>query len=119
VGFSIEINSEDGQIIRGLMYELLDHYLGLPKTDWTAKFNAQKQRRVAEALTVLRAQATSPATIGPLLPLAQYAGSYKDPWYGNIEVTQANGTLAIDFKSTPRMSGTLAHWQYDTFITPI
>ena len=30
VGFSIEINSEDGEIIIGLMYELLDHYLGLP-----------------------------------------------------------------------------------------
>ena len=29
VGFSIEINSEDGEIIIGLMYELLDHYLGL------------------------------------------------------------------------------------------
>ena len=28
VGFAIEINSEDGEIIRGLMYELLDHYLG-------------------------------------------------------------------------------------------
>src|SRR6202051_3939001 len=26
VGFSIEINSEDGEIIRGLMCELLDHY---------------------------------------------------------------------------------------------
>ena len=31
VGFSIEINSEDGETRRGLMYELLDHYLGLPK----------------------------------------------------------------------------------------
>ena len=30
VGFSIEINSEDGEIITGLMFELLDHYLGLP-----------------------------------------------------------------------------------------
>ena len=37
IGFSIEINSEDGEIILGLMYELLDHYLGLPRTDWTAK----------------------------------------------------------------------------------
>jgi len=33
VGFSIEINSEDGEIIRGLMCELLDHYLELPRTD--------------------------------------------------------------------------------------
>ena len=37
VGFSIEINSEDGGMILGLMYELLDHYLGLPKGDWPEK----------------------------------------------------------------------------------
>jgi CubicO group peptidase (beta-lactamase class C family) len=117
VGFSIEINSEDGEIIRGLMYELLDHYLGLPRTDWVARFSAEKQRRVSEALKALKAQTAQPAGVGPSLPLTRYAGTYADPWYGNIEVAAAGDTLRIDFKSTPRMSGTLEHWQYDTFIT--
>src|SRR5258708_40116931 len=40
VGFSILINSEDGEIINGLMFELLDHYLGHPANDWPAKFRA-------------------------------------------------------------------------------
>jgi CubicO group peptidase (beta-lactamase class C family) len=117
VGFCIEINSEDGEIIRGLMYELLDHYLGLPRTDWVARFSAEKQRRVSEALKALKAQTAQPAGVGPSLPLARYAGTYSDPWYGNIEVATAADKLTIDFKSTPRMSGTLEHWQYDTFIT--
>jgi hypothetical protein len=55
--------------------------------------------------------------VGPSLPLVRYAGTFADPWYGNIEVAQRGGALAIDFKSTPRMAGTLKHWQYDTFIT--
>jgi CubicO group peptidase (beta-lactamase class C family) len=117
VGFSIEINSEDGEIIRGLMYELLDHYLGLPRTDWVAKFSAEKQRRVSEGLKALKAQTAQPAAVGPSLPLSRYAGTYTDPWYGNIEVGTAGDKLTIDFKSTPRMGGTLEHWQYDTFIT--
>jgi CubicO group peptidase (beta-lactamase class C family) len=117
VGFSIEINSEDGEIIRGLMCELLDHYLGLPKTDWTARFGAEKQRKVAEALNAFKGDAAKPAGIGPSLPTARYAGTYVDPWYGNIEVAASGGNLTIDFKSTPRMGGTLEHWQYDTFIT--
>ena len=29
VGFYIAVNSEEGEMVRGLMYELLDHYLGL------------------------------------------------------------------------------------------
>ena len=49
VGFSIEINSEDGGIIIGLMYELLDHYLGLPKDTWPEKVLAERQKRVQEA----------------------------------------------------------------------
>jgi CubicO group peptidase (beta-lactamase class C family) len=117
VGFSIEINSEDGEIINGLMYELLDHYLGQPAANWPEKFAAAKQQRLAEALKTFSAAQAKPAAVGPSLPLARYAGTYADPWYGNIEVGHAGGTLSIDFKSTPRMGGALEHWQYDTFIT--
>ena len=116
VGFSIEINSEDGEIIRGLMYELLDHYLGRPHVDWVARYRALKQQRVSEALAALRTAAARPAAVGPSLPLAGYAGTYSDPWYGNIEVAPRDGKLTIDFKSTPRMNGTLEHYQYDTFV---
>jgi CubicO group peptidase (beta-lactamase class C family) len=117
VGFSIEINSEDGEIIRGLMYELLDHYLGLPKTDWVARYRAYKQQRVSEALAALKAPGAQPAAVGPSLPIERYSGTYKDPWYGDIEIAAVDGQLRIDFKSTPRMAGLLEHWQYDTFVT--
>jgi CubicO group peptidase (beta-lactamase class C family) len=116
VGFSIEINSEDGEIIRGLMYELLDHYLGRPHVDWVARYRAEKQQRIAEALTALKTATAKPAAVGPSLPLEGYAGTYTDPWYGNIEIAAGDGKLTIDFKSTPRMSGALEHYQYDTFI---
>ena len=117
IGFAIELNSEDGEIALGLMYELLDHYLGFPANDWPAKYSAFKQERLAGALKALDAPAAKPAKVGPSLPLARYAGIYADPWYGNIEVGVRKGSLTIDFKPTPRMGGTLEHWQYDTFIT--
>ncbi|HXB01158.1 MAG TPA: serine hydrolase [Steroidobacteraceae bacterium] len=117
VGFSIEINSEDSEIIVGLMYELLDHYLGIRSNDWPAKFIALKQQRLEKALQAYHAAAAKPAKVGPSLPLARYAGTYADPWYGNIEIAQAAGKLTIDFKSTPRMGGSLDHWQYDSFVT--
>ena len=117
VGFAIELNSEDGEIALGLMYELLDHYLGFTRNDWPEKYSAFKQERLAGALKVLDSPAAKPAKVGPSLPPARYAGVYTDPWYGNIEVGVSKGSLAIDFKSTPRMGGGLEHWQYDTFIT--
>ena len=72
---------------------------------------------MAGALKALDAKSAKPAKVGPSLPLARYAGTYADPWYGNIEVGVRNNALTIDFKPTPRMAGTLEHWQYDTFIT--
>jgi hypothetical protein len=117
VGFSIEINSEDGEIIRGLMYELLDHYLGRPHVDWVARYRAVKQHQIQEALSELRTETAKPAAAGPSLPLGSYVGTYSDPWYGDIEITLSDGKLRIDFKSTPRMTASLEHWQYDSFVT--
>ena len=117
VGFSIEINSEDGELIRGLMYELLDHYLDLPRDDWPAKYAAYKKDMVAQGLALAKANAAAPAKIGPSLALERYAGRFTDAWYGDIAVTRDKSGLAIDFKSTPRMGGRLEHYQYDTFIT--
>ena len=59
----------------------------------------------------------APVKIGPSEPLDRHAGTYADPWYGDIVVTSGAEGLAIDFRSTPRMSGPLQHWQYDSFIT--
>jgi len=72
---------------------------------------------VQEALKAYQSGTAKPANIGPSLPLDRYVGTYADPWYGNIEIGQANGALTIDFKSTPRMGGKLEHWQYDSFVT--
>jgi CubicO group peptidase (beta-lactamase class C family) len=117
VGFAIEINSEDGEIIMGLMFDLLDHYLGAPANDWPAKVIAFKKQRIAAGLKAFKTTTATPAKVGPSLALDRYVGTYADPWYGNIEVSLVKGKLAIDFKSTPRMGGELAHWQYDTFVT--
>ena len=91
VGFSILINSEDGEIILGLLYELLDHYLGYPANDWPAKYRAFKQQRMGEALKAYNTAAASPAKIGPSLSLERYVGTYADPWYGNIEIAPGGG----------------------------
>jgi len=116
-GFSIELNSEDGELPRGLMLELLDHYLGVKPEPWTERYIAYKKRLIAGALKTLGGVQVKPAGVGPSLPAAKYAGTYADPWYGDIAVTEGDGALRIDFKSTPRMAGKLEHWQYDTFVT--
>jgi len=116
-GFAIMMNSEDVALLSGLMYELLDHYVGASFSDWPAKWAAFFEQRIETGLKTLAGQEAEPAEVGPSLPVARYAGRYADPWYGQLEISEDGSKLRIDFLSTPRMTGALEHWQYDTFIT--
>ncbi|MDI9239820.1 serine hydrolase [Lysobacter sp. LF1] len=115
IGFSLQINSEDGVALRGLQYELLDHYLDAPKHDWVSDFAAFRAGNVDKAKAALREAKVDAKPSRPSLTPAQYAGRYSDPWYGPIDITADKGRMRIDFKQTPDMAGTLSHWQYDTF----
>jgi hypothetical protein len=110
------MNAEEGAVRRGLTYELIDHYLGRPYVDWAARYKQLVTTMLTNAKTAVEAKAAAPAKVGPSLLLDRYAGQYKDPWYGRITVSQAKSGLAINFNETPRMSGPLVHYQYDTFI---
>jgi CubicO group peptidase (beta-lactamase class C family) len=116
VGFAITQNGEDGQARFGLMYELLDHYLGRPKKDWPAIFTQVRKQRFDAAVAALNTKAAAPVRSNPTLPIAQYAGRYVDAWYGAITVGSDPKGLTINFTNTPNMGGRLQHYQYDTFI---
>jgi CubicO group peptidase (beta-lactamase class C family) len=117
VGIYIATNSEEGEIVRGLMYELLDHYLGLPQGHWPEKFHNYKIGKLSEAAKAVQTAEAKPAAIGPSLPLERYAGDYVDPWYGTIKVRKSDQGLAIEFPHSSGMNGPLTHYQYDTFKT--
>ena len=117
VGLYVAANSEEGEVVRGLLYELLDHYLELPHHGWPEKFHDFKAARSAEAVKALQAPAAKPADVGPSLPLARYAGQYQDPWYGKIDISHGRDGLSIAFPHSMGLTAKLEHWQYDTFRT--
>lgn len=118
LGISLQINSEDVGVMRGLGYELLDHYLGFAPRDWVAAFDTWFQQRLDGGLAALQASGKDARkATRPSLPASGYAGRYVDAWYGPIQIAERSGELRIDFQQTPNMAGTLSHWQYDTFRT--
>ena len=73
-----------------------------------------ESRVVDDGLTELLAERDDDSR--PSLPLAGYAGTYGDPWYGDVVVALQDGRLRLRFGSTADLVGTLEHWQHDTFI---
>ena len=52
----------------------------------------------------------------PSLPLSRYAGTYRDGWYGDVDLALAGDALVMRFTKTALLVGELEHWQHDTFI---
>lgn len=72
-----------------------------------------KQRTLDEGIDTKAAGAKK----GPSLDLPSYAGTYRDPWYGDVKIASVAGALQIDFTGSPGLQGALEHVRFDTFRT--
>src|SRR5205807_2217661 len=100
-----------------IVYHVLDRYLEAPEFDWLgayAKLDARGKAQLAEVER--KSQAARAAGSRPSLPLGNYAGTYRDVWYGDIVISIEGGKLVIRFSHTPSLTGELEHWQHDTFV---
>lgn len=117
LGVAVLTNQESGAAFEAITYRILDHYLGATVYDWVAAY--KKVRARVDSMTTAaeqRAVAARDTSSRPSLPLAKYADTYTDAWYGEVIIAQENGKLAIRFSHTPSLAGDLVHYQYDTFI---
>jgi CubicO group peptidase (beta-lactamase class C family) len=117
LGIMVFTNQQEGGAFQAVTMSVLDHYLGAPRNDWVSAFSAARKRQVNEAKEkVAKAASERNAGSKPSLPLAKYAGTYRDGWYGDVVVEETNGTLTMRFTHSPALTGPLEHFQYDTFI---
>jgi CubicO group peptidase (beta-lactamase class C family) len=117
LGVAILTNQESGAAFESIAYHVLDYYLGVKPPDYPAAFKALNDKNRQELQEAERkTSGERDSTSGPSLPLARYAGTYRDPWYGDVIVAQEGKGLAIRFKHTPALVGDLLHWQHDTFL---
>jgi len=117
LGVVVLTNQEAEEAHTAIAFTVLDHYLGAPETDWVAAEAALARIEQAQGEdAVKQAAAGRNAASRPSLPLAAFAGRYRDAWYGDVLIQEAGGRLTISFTHTKALTGDLEHWQYDTFI---
>jgi hypothetical protein len=114
---AVYTNTEEGAASVGLRNALLDRLLGAPAFDWMGWTRARVAASEKEAMEATGGGEPKPAPGVPSLPLAAYAGRYRDPWYGDIVVAQAGKGLTIDFTRTPAFRSGLEPWGKDMFRT--
>ena len=120
MGIYIFGNVDHAEVRHALMYKAFDVFAFGDSSgrDWSKEMktlydglDAQGKRQV-EAQKARRRSDTKPS-----LALAAYAGKYADPFYGEMEVTFADGKLRLSIGKGDTRSADLEHWHHDTFRT--
>ena len=97
--------------------EILNAYVADTPEDWVeivASARAERSDKAKKA--VEEAFANRDADSTPSLPLENYVGTYRDPWYGDVFVDREEDGLVMRFSRSELLTGSLEHFQYDTFI---
>ena len=117
VGVIVLTSQEVGAAFNAVTMQALDDMLDAPKTDWLGAYAKQvaKSQGNADEDWQKHVAARKP-NAPPSLPLAQYAGTYRDPWYGDINIANEGGKLVIRFSKTADLVGDIQPWQNDTFV---
>jgi CubicO group peptidase (beta-lactamase class C family) len=117
LGVIVLTNQETPAAHQSLVYHVLDSYMGGPTTDWIAAYaKARAAAQTNERETLAKAAAERHANTAPSLPLDRFAGTYRDPWYGNVTVAHEGDRLVMRFSRTPLLVADLEHWHHDTFV---
>ncbi|TWI12053.1 serine hydrolase [Aerolutibacter ruishenii] len=117
LGVVVLTSAEVGAAFNAVTMRALDAFVDAPRTDWVAAYAAAVAKAEAKAdESWQRHVEARDARSKPSLPLARYAGTYRDAWYGDVVIAQEGGKLVMRFGRTKSLVGTLSHWQHDTFI---
>lgn len=110
-------NQQSGYAFNAIYQQILNEYLALPEKNWTEyylaaqkKSNDKEQARLAKVADAVNKNSSHS------LALRDYAQTYVDNWYGDIEVSFKNNKLTMQFSNTEELKGTLEHYQHNTFI---
>jgi hypothetical protein len=113
VGVVILTNLDECWLPEALLHTLLDHLLGLPKTDWI-DHHRKVEERLEKAAKDEKAERAKGQKLNtkPTLPLADYIGTYTDSAYGEVKVSEKTGTLWMHWGA---FKAELKHFHFDTF----
>lgn len=120
LGIIVLTNQQTGEAFRSITNTIKDSYLGLKKRDWIQiyKERLMAKREKAEKIVApiwakINEKISSPSmNIDP----DNYAGRYKDKWFGEIEIVKKDNRLFFRALRSPKLNGEMFHYNANTFV---
>ncbi|HEX5313902.1 MAG TPA: serine hydrolase, partial [Gammaproteobacteria bacterium] len=118
LGVVVLSNMNQNRAPEAIVFHVLAGYLGLPARDVSGALQklVKSEEAPGKKLDARLAAARDPAA-KPSLPLADYAGRYRNQFVGDVTVAYRNDALVLAF-GNPAFTATLVPGAHDTFKAP-
>src|SRR5690606_18826340 len=95
---------------------ILDSYLGIKNQDWTGKYvsSFSKRQEAGDIVTTEVWETVKTADNSRLYP-QKFVGTYKDNWFGKVEVSIKNGQLWMTSLRSPKLNGPMKLYKDNIF----
>src|SRR5690606_27598699 len=95
---------------------ILDSYLGMEKRDWIKTFadRAIASGQESDSVTVKVWETVAQNKDRPVDP-TPYIGTYRDKWFGEVDISIKDGKLWFTSKHSPKLNGPMYHYKATTF----
>ena len=87
----------------------------MDRRDWSAEYLERAQSNNEHKEEVEERKAARKMNTSPSISESGMVGTYYDPIYGDITLSNHEDELRISFQDAPLLSATLEHWHYNTY----
>ncbi len=120
LGIIVFTNQQSGAAFTAITNTIKDGYYGISGTDRVKEYHDLVMKREAAAKKITdkiwsdinEEQAKNKSTTDFNL----YTGTYTDPWFGEVVISDKNGKMWFDSKNSPRLTGQMFLYKGNTFI---
>ncbi|HLA59880.1 MAG TPA: serine hydrolase, partial [Puia sp.] len=119
LGIIVLTNQEEGAAFVSITNQIKDGYLGLPRKDWVTEMlevrNSQKKsaKKITDQVDVeISKYRDHPSPID----FTAFAGTYSDPWFGDVLISVRNGKYWFESKHSPKLSAEMIPYKGNSFV---
>lgn len=120
LGIIVFTNQQVGAAFSAITNTIKDSYLGLSPTDWVTIYSERVKKGQIEADKIAkdiwdgiaREQKNNTTNVD----FTQYAGTYHDRWFGDVQLLQQGGKWWFRSVRSPKLTGEMFHYKGNTFV---
>jgi CubicO group peptidase (beta-lactamase class C family) len=120
LGIIVLTNQQSGAAFNAITNTIKDGYFGIKDKDRIKQYNDSRMAAEKRANEMTKKVWTDIATQQKVSKgkgvLQNIAGSYKDPWFGNITIEPRKDGYYFKSKNAPKLQGNMYFYKGDTFI---